>query len=129
MRQCRKRQLLCHPLAAYAFSTKIFALASSTYAITILNASEYALKSIASEVSSTCDSSTRVHTFRRCCRGCRIEIYAFADDGIEMLDLLRSVLAEHALDCSGTTKAVDTFEAEIALDIQTSILGEVAIGS
>ena len=43
------------------------------------------------------------------------KIYAFADDGIEMLGFLRSVLAEHALGCSGTVKAVDIFEAEIAL--------------
>ena len=56
------------------------------------------------------------------------KIYAFADDGIEMLDLLRSVLAEHALGRSGTTKTVDTFEADIALEIQASILGGVAIG-
>ena len=55
------------------------------------------------------------------------EICAATDDGVEMLDLLQSVVAEHARGCWGTTKAADTFEAEMPLEMQTSIFEEAAI--
>lgn len=43
------------------------------------------------------------------------EVCTVADDGVEMLDLLQSVVTEHALSCREAENAAGRFEAESSL--------------